>query len=164
MNNTNQNIHWDWPALALETVGASFTVSGLITPYEVLCWYDREGGREQWQALNPTPEDRLPPPEYLFLMADVILATARRGDAGGAAAPTPTDAVIIFGRKRYEGLVASRLKRPEDLKVLVVPVDLDTDELHRLAAWVEFLRGHHDPETREVPPPWAWDRHAGARE
>ncbi|HVK08453.1 MAG TPA: hypothetical protein VM597_06710 [Gemmataceae bacterium] len=167
MSKQNPNLDWEWPLMALHTASAKHNVSGLVTPYDVLCWYDREGGRDQWQALNPFENDRLPPPGYFFSTADVVVATAQTWDRdrpGGTPNEAPTDAIVLHGRKKFEALVAGRLERPEDLKVVVVPVDLETDELHRLAVWVKFLRGRPGAETTEVPPPWAWDRHAGAKE
>jgi hypothetical protein len=167
MSKHNSNLDWDWPVMALQTASDKYTVSGLVAPYDVLCWYDREGGRDQWQSLNPFENDRLPPPGFFFSLADVIVATAQRWDKNrpdGTTNSAPTDAIVIHGRKKFEKLTAGRLERPEDLKVVVVPVDLETDELHRLATWVRFLRGRPDPEAGDVPAPWAWDRHAGARE
>ena len=152
--------------MALEAAEQKYAVSGLVVPYDVLCWYDREGGRDQWQGLNPFEDDILPPPDDLFQVADIVVATGRSWDTSrpdGSAGAAPADAVVIHGRKKYEGLVAGRTPRSEDLKVLVVPLDLETDELHRLTVWVKHLRGGPEPDV-EIPPPWAWDRHAGAKE
>ena len=166
--NHHAPIHWEWPAVALETSSSNHTVAGLFVPYGTLCWYERENGKDLWESLNPAPEVRLPPPEYLFTMADVVIATAAEGTAPAGATGGPADAVILSGQRRYENLVGGRLKRPENLKVLVVPLDFETDEFQRLAAWVGYLRGQEHPAVLEakdeVPAPYEWDQYHGAKE
>jgi hypothetical protein len=174
-----KRLNWGWPALDLPTATATFTVPGLVIPYSTLCWLDREGGPATWKALNPVPDAPLPPPTLLFRSADVILATGRPWedvypdevlglDPFGAAG-AECDDVLVYGTETYHDLIEGRAggRAP---KVLVVPLDLGTDELFRLACWVEYLRGHQEafdgpgPFRDFCPAPWTWDRHAGARE
>jgi hypothetical protein len=175
-----KHLEWAWPALELPTTTASFTVSGLVVPYSTLCWLDREGGHAGWQALNPTPDVPLPSPTQLFLTADIIVATGRPWedvapdevlglDPFGAVG-ADCDDVLVFGTEAYSDLAGDRVARPAVPRVLVVPLDLATDELFRLACWVEYLRGHQEaydgpgPFRDFCPAPWTWDRLAGARE
>lgn len=77
-------------------------------------------------------ESLAPHPADVVASADVVLAqdvmTGRQA--------------LVYGRSVLEAIAASR--QADELAVLVVELDMDTDELERLIALVRVVKGHDD--------------------
>jgi hypothetical protein len=52
---------------------------------------------------------------------------------------------LVFGRERLERMV--RTRKAERCRVLRIGIDQETDELERLVALVQVMRGQHDYES-----------------
>jgi thymidine kinase len=71
-------------------------------------------------------------PRELMASADVILGVD----------VISQDEALFFGRRTLEQVAAGTESR--EVSVLKVELDMDTDEVERLAALVQVVKGHHD--------------------